>query len=57
MRGMSSTERERWATLTDEALRDEIRSNRRAERWLLVAVALVAAACTAAMLVLHGLVA
>ncbi|WP_019136190.1 hypothetical protein [Cellulomonas massiliensis] len=30
------TDQERyWATLTDEALRDEIEANRRSERWML----------------------
>jgi hypothetical protein len=43
-----------WASLTDDALTDEIRSNRRTERRLLVAVALVAAACTIVVLLLHG---
>jgi hypothetical protein len=43
-----------WATLTDGALTDEIRSNRRAERTLLVVVALIAAACTIVVLILHG---
>ena len=54
---MSGHEQEKktWATLTDEALRDEIRRNRRTERRLLVTVVLVAAACTAVMIVLHGL--
>lgn len=55
MSGMNSKEQENWATLTDEALRDEIRSNRRTERRLLVTVTLVAAACTVVMLILHGL--
>ena len=43
-----------WATLTDEALADEIEVNRRTERRLLVAVALVAGACTIVVLILHG---
>ena len=38
-----TSDEQAWATLTDEALTDEIRSNRRTERRLLVAVALVAA--------------
>ncbi|WP_028045192.1 hypothetical protein [Cellulomonas sp. URHE0023] len=43
-----------WATLTDEALADEIEANGRTERRLLVGVAVVAAVCTVAVLVLHG---
>jgi hypothetical protein len=43
-----------WATLTPDALQDEIRSNRRAERRLLVVVGLVSLAITVAALLLHG---
>lgn len=43
-----------WATLSADALQDEIRSNRRSERRLLVVVNLVALAVTAAVLLLHG---
>jgi hypothetical protein len=43
-----------WATLAPEALDDEIRSNRRSERLLLVVVALVAAAITGIALLLYG---
>jgi len=43
-----------WATLSPDALEDEIRSNRRSERRLLVVVGLVALAITVAALVLHG---
>lgn len=45
---------EMWTSLTDEALVDEIRSNRRTERRLLVVVSLIAAACTVVVLILHG---
>ena len=50
----ASPDEQVWATLTDEALADEIRSNRRSERRLLVVVALVAGACTIVVLLLHG---
>ena len=43
-----------WATLSPDALEDEIRSNPRAERRLLLVVALVAPAITVAALLLHG---
>ena len=43
-----------WATLTPDALDDEIRSNRRSERRLLVVVALVSLAVTVVALLLHG---
>jgi hypothetical protein len=43
-----------WATLSPDALQDEIRSNRRAERRLLVVVAVVSLAVTVAALLLHG---
>ena len=43
-----------WATLSPDALQDEIRSNRRSERRLLVVVALVSLAITVAALLLHG---
>ena len=49
-----SSSTEDWATLTDEALTDEIETNRRGERRLLVVVGLVAAACTVVVLVAHG---
>jgi hypothetical protein len=42
-----------WASLTEDALADETRTNRRRERWLLLA-APVALAATALVLVLHG---
>lgn len=42
-----------WATLSPDALDDEIRSNARTERRLLLVVALVAAAITVAVLLLH----
>jgi hypothetical protein len=42
-----------WATLDDDALRDETKTNRRRERWLLLAAPL-AMAGAAAVLVLHG---
>ena len=48
---------ESWASLTDEALTDEIRTNRRTERRLLVVVGLVAAACTVVAVLVHGAVA
>lgn len=44
----------RWATLTPDALADEIESNRRSERRLL-AISLVALVVTGALLVLRGL--
>lgn len=43
-----------WATLTPDALEDEIRSNRRAERRLLVVTMLVALVVTVGVLLLHG---
>jgi hypothetical protein len=43
-----------WATLAPDALQDEIRSNRRAERRLLVVVAAVSLVITVAALLLHG---
>ena len=43
-----------WATLSPDALEDEIRSNRRSERRLLVVVALVSLAITIGALLLHG---
>ncbi|WP_456789432.1 hypothetical protein [Cellulomonas sp. P5_C5] len=43
-----------WATLSSDALEDEIRSNRRTERRLLVVVALVSLAVTVVALLLHG---
>ena len=54
---MSSSSEQAWATLTDEALADEIRSNERTERRLLVVVGLVAAACTVVALIVHGVAA
>ncbi|NUU15740.1 hypothetical protein HP550_00555 [Cellulomonas humilata] len=42
-----------WATLSSDALEDEIRSNARSERRLLLVVALVSAAITIAVLLLH----
>ncbi|WP_426593163.1 hypothetical protein ACPPVS_15680 [Cellulomonas sp. McL0617] len=51
---MSFSDEQVWGTLTDEALTDEIRSNRRTERRLLVVAGLVAAACTVVALLLHG---
>lgn len=50
----SDADARRWATLTPDALADEIAANRRGERRL-VAIALVAAVVTAALLVLRGL--
>jgi len=47
----------RWATLTPAVLEDEIRSNARAERRLLVAVGLVSVAITVVALILHGSIA
>ncbi|WP_136520590.1 hypothetical protein [Cellulomonas telluris] len=44
---------ERWATLTPEALEDEIETNRRGERWVLVASG-VGAAATALAVVLQA---
>ena len=44
----------RWATLTPDALEDEIRSNARSERRLLLVVGLVSVAITALPLLLHG---
>ena len=44
----------RWATLTPDALEDEIRSNGRSERRLLLVVGLVSVAITAVALLLHG---
>ena len=44
----------RWATLTPDALEDEIRSNAGSERRLLLVVTVVAVAITAAALLLHG---
>jgi len=44
----------RWATLTPDALEDEIRSNARSERRLLLVVGLVSVAITALALLLHG---
>ncbi|QCB94133.1 hypothetical protein [Cellulomonas shaoxiangyii] len=43
----------RWATLTPEALRDEIDANRRSERWVVVASA-SGAAVTAVAVVLQA---
>ena len=43
-----------WATSSPDALEDEIRSNARSERRLVVLVALVATALTVAVLLLHG---
>ena len=43
-----------WATLSPDALQDEIRSNRRSERRLLVVTVLVSLAVTAVALLLHG---
>ena len=43
-----------WATLSPDALEDEIRSNRRSERRLLLVVAVVSLAVTVAALLLHG---
>jgi hypothetical protein len=43
-----------WATLTPGALADEIRTNRRFERWFLVVVGLLAAGLTVVVLLLHG---
>jgi hypothetical protein len=43
-----------WATLSPDALEDEIRSNRRSERRLLVVVTLVSLAVTAVALLVHG---
>ncbi|QGQ19827.1 hypothetical protein GC089_12145 [Cellulomonas sp. JZ18] len=42
-----------WATLTPDALEDEIAANRRGERWTVVASA-VAAAATALAVVLQA---
>lgn len=43
-----------WATSSPDALQDEIRSNARSERRLVVLVALIATAVTVAVLLLHG---
>jgi hypothetical protein len=43
-----------WATLSPDALEDEIRSNRRSERRLLVVVTLISVAVTAAALLVHA---
>jgi hypothetical protein len=43
-----------WATLSPDALQDEIRSNRRSERLLLLVVAAISLAITGAALLLHG---
>ena len=43
-----------WATLSPDALQDEIRSNRRSERRLLVLTLLISLTVTAAALLLHG---
>jgi len=43
-----------WATLTPDALADEIRANRRFERRFLVRVGLFAGALTVVVLLLHG---
>jgi hypothetical protein len=43
-----------WATLSPDALEDEIRSNRRAERRLLVVIAVTSLAITLVALLLHG---
>ncbi|WP_421734897.1 hypothetical protein [Cellulomonas sp.] len=42
-----------WATLSSDALEDEIRSNARSERRLLLVVALVSVAITVVVLLLH----
>lgn len=44
----------RWATLTPAALEDEIRTNARSERLLLVVVGLASVAITVVALLLHG---
>jgi hypothetical protein len=54
--GTGASAAQTWATLTDDALSDEIRSNRRSERRLLLTVASVATACTAVVLVLHEVI-
>lgn len=41
----------RWATLTPEALTDEIEQNRRSERWLTVATVAAAVLTVAVLLV------
>ena len=43
-----------WATLAPDALQDEIRSNRRSERLLLLVVAGLSSVITVAALLLHG---
>ena len=43
-----------WATLSPDALRDEIRSNARRVRRLLLVVAAVALGLTVVVLLLHG---
>jgi hypothetical protein len=53
---MSTDDERAWATLTPDALEDETRQNQRGERRLLT-LGLVAALVTAAMLVLHQVVA
>jgi|GEM_PF-1617607 len=53
---MTTDDERRWATLTPEALEDETRHNARGERRLLL-LGLVAALVTAAMLVLHEVIA
>ena len=47
---------EAWASLRDEALVDEIRSNQRSERRLLVVVGLVATTCTVVIVLLHRVI-
>lgn len=48
-----ATRTRRWATLTPDALEDEIETNRRAERWVVVASA-VGALTTAVAVVLQA---
>jgi hypothetical protein len=43
-----------WATLSPDALQDEIRSNRRSERLLLLLVTGISTVITVAALLLHG---
>jgi hypothetical protein len=43
-----------WATLSPDALEDEIRSNARSERRLLLVVGLIAVAITVVVLIAHG---
>ncbi len=49
----TGTRTQRWATLTPDALEDEIEANRRGERWIVVASA-AGALATALVVVLQA---